>query len=163
MPARDGPGCWPYPGAVTPNPDPTPADEPSGSTGQTSAAPRGRARTLLVVAGAVVSVQALGLLGIAALELRSVEADRVGLGVSTAGFLGVFGVLLLVAVVRILAGQTWPRGFLVFSQLLCLALSFNFRGDAAWITPAMAVGALVALGCLMSPPVTQALGDRDPV
>ncbi|KQP81884.1 hypothetical protein [Aeromicrobium sp. Leaf291] len=149
---------------MTSNPDPSPADEPSASSpGQSSVAPRGRARTLLAVAGAVVSAQALGLLTIAALELRSVEADRVGLGVSTAGFLGAFGALLLVAVVRILAGQTWPRGFLVFSQLLCLVLSFNFRGDAAWITPTMAVGALVALGCLVSPPVTQALGGHDPV
>lgn len=116
-----------------------------------------------MVAGLVVAVQASGLLWIAVLELRSVAADRVGLGVSTAGFLGAFGVLLLVAVVRILAGQAWPRGFLVFSQLLCLVLSFNFRGDAAWITPTMALGALVALGCLVAPPVTRALGGLDPV
>lgn len=149
---------------MTSSPDPPAADEPSTpQSDEAPQAPRGRARALLLVAGAVVSVQALGLLVIAAVELRSVVADRVGLGISTAGFLGVFGVLLLVAVVRVLAGQTWPRGLLVFSQLLCLVLSFNFRGDAAWITPTMAVGALVALGCLVSPPVTQALGGPDPV
>ncbi|ALX04363.1 MULTISPECIES: hypothetical protein [Aeromicrobium] len=139
--------------------DPTPSDQPDGSP----VAPRGPARTLLLVSGVVVALQAAGLLAITVLELASVEADRVGLGISTAVFLGALGVLLLVAVVQVLRGRAWPRGFLVFSQLLCLALSFNFRGDAPWITPTLAGGAAVALVCLLSPPVTQALGRHDPV
>lgn len=142
--------------------DPT-DPRPSDRTPDGPVAPRGRARTLLLVGGTVVALQAVGLLTIAALELASIEADRVGLGVSTAVFLGALGALLLVGVVQVLRGHAWPRGLLVFAQLLCLALSFNFRGDAAWITPTLGGGALVALVCLLSPPVTQALGRHDPV
>lgn len=124
---------------------------------------RGRARTLVLVAGVVVLAQALALLALTALELASVDSARVGLGASTAVFLGALGLLLLLALARLLGGHGWPRGFLVFAQLLCLALSTNFRGDAAWITPTLAGGACVALVCLLSPPVTQALGRHDPV
>lgn len=125
--------------------------------------PRGTARLLLLVAGVVVVAQAAVLLTIAFLEVASIESDRVGLGASTAVFMGALGLLLLVALVQVLRGRTWPRGFLVFAQLLCLVLSFNFRGDAGWITPTMAGGAAVALACLLSPPVTQALGGHEPV
>lgn len=135
-------------------PDPTPA--PVGP-------PRGTARALLLVAGAVVAVEGGGLVALAALEVASIQGERVGLGVSTAVFLGGLGLLLLVAVGAILRGHAWARGLLVFSQFLCLVLSFNFRGDAGWITPTMAGASLLALACLLSPPVTRALGGRDPV
>jgi hypothetical protein len=124
---------------------------------------RRAARPFLLVVAVVVLAQAAALLTLTALELASVEAGRVGLGVSTAVFLGALGVLMVVAVVRLLGLHAWPRGFLVFSQLLCLVLSFNFRGDAGWITPTLALPALVALGCLLAPAVTRALGRDQPV
>lgn len=119
--------------------------------------------TLLVVVAGVAGAQGLALVGLAAAELLSVDAARVGLGVSTAVFFAALGGLLLAASASILRLQAWARGFLSFAQLLCLALSFNFRGEAGWITPTMAVPALVALGCLVSPSVTRALGRHDPV
>ncbi len=126
-------------------------------------AARRAARPFLVVVAVVVIAQAAAVLSLTAAELASVEAGRVGLGVSTAVFLGALGVLMVTAVVQLLRLRAWPRGFLVFSQLLCLVLSFNFRGDAGWITPTLALPALVALGCLVAPTVTRAIGRDEPV
>lgn len=119
--------------------------------------PEGSARTLLTVAGLVVGAEALALLGLAVAELRAVDPSRVGLGVSTAVFFGGFGIVLLYAVSRILAGHAWARGFLVMSQLLCLLLAFNVRDEAWWMPAGLAGAGLVSLGCLLAPPVTRAL------
>lgn len=121
--------------------------------------PTGTARRLLLVVALVVSLEALALIGLAVAEASVVTAGRVGLGVSTAVFLGLFGVMLLAGANRVLKGYSWARGFLVFSQLIQLLLSFNFRGDVWWITPSLAASAVVVLVCLLAPPVTRALGD----
>ncbi|WP_374999860.1 hypothetical protein [Aeromicrobium sp. CTD01-1L150] len=119
--------------------------------------PAGTARRVLLVAGVIISAEALALIALAVLEASAVVSERLGLGISTALFLGLFGVLLLVGVNRVLNGHAWARGLLVFSQLIQLLLSFNFRGDVWWIPTALAASAVVALGCLLSPPVTRAL------
>ena len=72
--------------------------------------------------------------------------------------------VLLYAVSRILAGHAWARGLLVFSQLLCLGLAFNVRDEVWWMPLVLAGPAVVALGCLLAPPVTSALAtDADAV
>lgn len=121
--------------------------------------PTGTARRLLLVAGAIISVEALGLIALAVAEASVITPGRVGLGVSTAFFLGAFGVMLLAALNRVLKGHSWARGFLVFSQLIQLLLSYNFRGDVWWIPTGLAAAAVVALACLLSRPVTRALGS----
>lgn len=121
--------------------------------------PTGSARRLLSVAGLIVSAEALGLLALAVAEASVIDPGRVGLGVSTAVFFGFFGVVLLFAVSRVLKGHSWARGLLVFTQLIQLLLSYNFRGDVWWIPTLLAVSALVALACLVAPPVTRALSD----
>ncbi|MGJ9413823.1 hypothetical protein ACHAAC_14055 [Aeromicrobium sp. CF4.19] len=123
--------------------------------------PRGAARRLLLVAAVVISAEALGLIALGVTEATLIDPGRAGLGISTAIFLGFFGVLLLVGVARVLKGEAWARGLLVFSQLIQLLLSYNFRGDVWWIPTTLAVSALLALGCLLSPPVTRAL-NADP-
>ena len=133
------------------------------STPASSPRPTGTARTLLVVAGLVVAGQALALIAIALVEATAIDPSRVGLGVSTALFLGFFGVVLLVAVGRVLAGSSGARSGLVFAQLLCLGLSWNFRGDAWWITTVLAGSAVVAGACLLAPPVTRALNPDEGV
>lgn len=141
----------PYAGAVT-----TPL-EPAGPT-----PPTGTARTLLTLAGLVVAAQALALIALAVAEVAAIDASRVGLGASTAVFLGAFGIALLLGVSRVLKGESWARGLLVFTQLIVLLLSWNFRADDWWIPVTMAGGALLVLGCLLSPPVTRALADPPP-
>lgn len=121
--------------------------------------PTGTARRLLLVAGVVISLEALGLIALAVAEASVITPGRVGLGVSTAFFLGAFGVMLLAALNRVLKGHGWARGFLVFSQLIQLLLSYNFRGDVWWIPVGLAGTAVIALACLLSRPVTRALGS----
>lgn len=142
----------PYPDAVTSSSDPS-----------SPARPTGRARTLLTVAGLVMAVQALALIGLAVAEVAAIDASRVGLGASSALFLAAFGLALLFAVSRVLRGESWARGLLVFSQLIVLLLSWNFRDDVWWIPATMAGAGLLVLGCLLSPPVTRALSDDDAV
>ena len=51
----------------------------------------------LTVAASIVAVEGVVLLLLAVLEFANVNADRAGLGVSTAGFFVVYGVVLLAA------------------------------------------------------------------
>lgn len=96
---------------------------------------------------------------LAALELFSVSSDRIGLGVGATIFLLVVAAGLAWAATRVVVGESWARSPLVFAQLIVLGLAYNFRGDPAWLSPAMAVPAVVALACLLAPPVTQAFAD----
>jgi hypothetical protein len=125
--------------------------------------PSGTARKLLIAAAAIVSIEAVIFAVLAVLELVNVSSERVGLGVGVTLFLVVIAGGLLFAAWRIAHGDAWARSPLVFAQLLQLGLAWNFRGDPAWLAPAIAVPALVVLACLLSPPVTRALTDDHPV
>ncbi|KQX75136.1 MULTISPECIES: hypothetical protein [Aeromicrobium] len=121
--------------------------------------PSGTARTLLLIASAIVLAEASVFAVLAALELFSVSSDRIGLGVGATIFLLVVAAGLAWAATRVVVGESWARSPLVFAQLIVLGLAYNFRGDPAWLSPAMAVPAVVALACLLAPPVTQAFAD----
>lgn len=125
--------------------------------------PSGTARNLLLAAAAIVSTEALIFAVLAVLEVFSVSSERIGLGVSTTVFLLVIAAGLLWAASRIVQGEAWARSPLVFAQLIQLGLAWNFRGDPAWLAPAIAVPAVAVLACLLAPPVTRALSDDQPV
>jgi hypothetical protein len=125
--------------------------------------PSGTASNLLITAAALVSVEALIFAVLAVLELFNVSSDRVGLGVGVTLFLLVIAGGLLYAGWRVAHGDAWARSPLVFAQLLQLGLAWNFRGDPAWLAPSIALPAVVVLACLLSPPVTRALTDQNPV
>lgn len=96
---------------------------------------------------------------LAALELFNVSSDRIGLGIGATLFLLVVAAGLAWAATRVVVGESWARSPLVFAQLITLGLAYNFRGDPLWLSPAIAVPAVVALACLLSPPVTKAFSD----
>lgn len=125
--------------------------------------PSGAARTLLLSAAFIVSIEALTFGVLAVLELLSVSSDRVGLGLGATVFLVVVATGLLWAAFRVVAGESWARSPLVFAQLIQLGLAWNFRGDPTWLAPAIAAPAVAVLGCLLAPPVTRALTDDPPV
>jgi hypothetical protein len=110
-----------------------------------------------------VSVEALIFAVLAVLELLNVSSERVGLGVGVTLFLVVIAGGLLFAAWRIAHGDAWARSPLVFAQLLQLGLAWNFRGDASWVAPTIAVPAVVVLACLLAPPVTRHLTEERPV
>jgi hypothetical protein len=121
--------------------------------------PSGTARTLLLTASAIVLVEGSVFAVLAALELFNVSSERVGLGIGATVFLVVVAAGLAWAATRVVVGEAWARSPLVFAQLIVLGLAYNFRGDPPWLSPAIAVPALVALACLLAPPVTRALAD----
>jgi hypothetical protein len=125
--------------------------------------PSGTARNLLLVVAVIVTLEGATFGVLAVLELFSVSSDRVGLGIAATLFLGVVAAGLLWAAWRVVAGDAWARSPLVFAQLIQLGLAWNLRGDPAWLSPAVALPALVVLACLLSPPVTRALRDDQAV
>jgi hypothetical protein len=102
-------------------------------------------------------------LALAVAELLDLSSSHAGLGLGTALFLAVIGAGLLWAAWRVTEGDAWARSPLVFAQLIQLGLAWNFRGDPAWLTPAIAVPALAVLAALLAPPVTRALDDDERV
>ncbi|MFI5425505.1 hypothetical protein [Aeromicrobium sp. UC242_57] len=125
--------------------------------------PSGTAKTLLIVAAAIVSLEALTFAVLAVLELVNVTSGRVGFGIGVTLFFLVFSAGLFWAAWHVARGDSRARSPLVFAQLIGLGLAWNFKADSVAIALAVAVPAAVALACLLAPPVTRALSDEDPV
>lgn len=122
------------------------------------------ARTLLGIAAVVVAVEALAYVVLAVLDVADVSRERLGLGVGAGLLLAVYGVGQAFAAWRVSQGESWARSPLVVTHLIQLLLAWNLRnGDTAWLAIVMGVCAVVVLGCLLSPPVTRALGRDIPV
>lgn len=122
------------------------------------------ARTLLGIAALVVAIEALAYVVLAVLDVADVSRERLGLGVGAGLLLAVYGVGQLFAAWRVYQGESWARSPLVVTHLIQVLLAWNMRdGDTAWLAVVMGVSAVAVLGCLLSPPVTRALGRDIPV
>jgi uncharacterized membrane protein (DUF2068 family) len=121
--------------------------------------PAGRVPPPLAVAASVVAVQGtvLVLLGVA--ELANVSSERVGLGLSTAGFFAGYGAVLVVAAAALWRRVTWARGPAVLTQLIWLGLAWNLR-DHPFVAVVVAVAALVALAGVLHPDSMAALSGE---
>ena len=118
----------------------------------------GSARLLLGVAAGVVTLESLASIGLGVLDLADTSSELLGLGLGAGTLLIVYGLGQLFAAWRVGQGARWARAPLVVTQLIQLLLSRDVRSDdLPWLTPALAVSALVVLGCLLAPPVTRAL------
>ncbi len=117
----------------------------------------GSARVLLGIAAGVVALESIAYIAVAGLDLADASGDRLGFGVGAGILLIAYGLGLAVAAWSVRKGRAWARAPLVVAQLIQLLLANDARDGASWVTPAMAVSALVVLGCLFAPPVTQAL------
>ena len=138
--------------------DPDPADDADDGRRP----PLERARPYLLVACGVVAIEALALLVLGIAELQSVEAERVGLGISTGGFFLVIGGALGYCVYGLWQRTSWVRGPIVLTQLIALGLAWNFRT----ISPTVIAVALLAVGlvglvAMLSPATTDALNAED--
>ena len=117
----------------------------------------GSARILLGIAAGVVALESIAYIVVAGLDLADASGSRLGLGVGAGILLIAYGLGLAIAAWNVRKGRAWARAPLVVAQLIQLLLANDARDGAAGVTPAMAVSALVVLGCLFAPPVTQAL------
>jgi peptidoglycan/LPS O-acetylase OafA/YrhL len=122
------------------------------------------ARTLLRVAAAVVSVEALVCLTGAVIELGDASGDLKAFDVAAGVVLIVLGAGLLMAAWQVRRGRRWARAPLIVTQLIQLLLATDVRPEGlGWVAPTMVVSSLVVLVCLLAPPVTRALRNERPV
>jgi len=122
-------------------------------------------KSVLVVAGLVVTAQAVALLAFVVLDLTKISAERIGLGVGVAALLFIFGAGLLVAGLAVMRGRRGGRGPALVAQFIALGLAVNLwsapeRVDRV-VAIVLAVGAAVVLGCLFSGAGRRAMGSDD--
>jgi hypothetical protein len=114
----------------------------------------------LVVAASLVAVEGGLLLMYALLEMGSLSADRLTMGITTAAFFAVYGAGLLVCTWQLTGGRSWARSPIVLAQLIQLGVAWSFRGDdTTWVAICLAVVALVVIAGVLHPASVEAL-DR---
>ena len=112
----------------------------------------------LTVAASLVVIQGGLLLVFAVLELASVSSDRISLGVSTAIFFVIYGVVLLLCAWALTRQQGWARGPVLLTQLIQLGLAWNLR-DTVLVALLLLVAALIVLAGMLHPASIAALSD----
>ncbi|MCX6400527.1 MAG: hypothetical protein NTX33_11430 [Propionibacteriales bacterium] len=113
----------------------------------------------LTVAASLVAVEGIVLVFLAVLEFSSVASERLALGLSTAGFLLAYGVVLLAGGWGLSRRSTWSRGPVLLTQLIAFGLAWNLREHAPVAIGLVLVGAVVLAG-LLHPDTLEALdGD----
>ncbi|GAA3620597.1 hypothetical protein [Microlunatus ginsengisoli] len=113
----------------------------------------------LVVAASVLAVEALGLLGLAVLQLREIDgSSSIAAGVGFAAY----GVFLGLVARGLLRRRRWSRGPAVASQLIQLPIAWTLRSGAdAWLAAILVVTAVVAVVGVLVASSTAALLPRD--
>lgn len=123
------------------------------------------ARIPLLTAAVVVSGQALVFIVLAVLDLGGLVPGRIGVGIGIGVLLLVMGLGLLAAAWGLARASHGARGPVVVAQLIGLGLAWSLRtpdantGDNRAVAAAIAVSALVVLGCLATGPARRALAD----
>ena len=128
-----------------------------------NARPSGTARNLLVVAAAIVLLEAVACVVLAVLGVTDLDGDSVGTGIGVSLILAVYGGFQAWAVWRVNLGDQWARSPLVVTQIIQLIIAFNLAGIPLWVSVVVGVSAVATLVCLLAPPVTRALGSDQPV
>lgn len=125
--------------------------------------PSGMARILLLVAAAIVLAEAATCVVLAVLGAIDLDGGSVGSGVGVSVILVVYGAFQAWAAWRVTEGDHWARSPLVVTQIIQLIIAFNLADIPIWVTVLVGASAVVTLACLLSPPVTRALGADQPV
>ena len=115
----------------------------------------------LTVAASLVAVQGFVLIALGIAEVADLEPERRAMGLSTAGFFGVYGGLLLVAAYGLWRRSPWSRGPALITQLILLGIAWNVR-EHVLVAVSIAVVALVAVVGVVHPDSIKALsGEED--
>ncbi|MDX6277963.1 MAG: hypothetical protein QOJ72_2091 [Nocardioidaceae bacterium] len=126
--------------------------------------PGGVARRLLLIAAAVVWAESIVFGVLVVLDVADLSGDRLGFGIGSGVLLTIYGAGQAWAVWRVTLGDAWARSPVVVTQLIQLLLAWNLRNsDSKWVGVLMGVAAVIALVCLLAPPVTRALGRSNAV
>ena len=115
----------------------------------TQTAPSGGRPFTIVVAAALLALEALVALAYAAVEIGQVQMTRAALGIGVTILMACFGLLLLLVARGVFLGKRWSRGPAVATQLILLPIAWSFRGGAttwaAIILAALAIAVLLGV------------------
>jgi hypothetical protein len=115
----------------------------------TQTAPPGGRPFTIVVAAALLALEALIALAYAAVEIGQVQMTRAALGIGVTILMACFGLLLLLVARGVFLGKRWSRGPAVATQLILLPIAWSFRGGAttwaAIILAALAIAVLIGV------------------
>lgn len=119
----------------------------------TAAQPLGRRRPFtIVMAAALLALEALIGIGYAAIEVGQVRMTRAAVGVGVAILMAGFGLLLLAVARGVFRGKRWSRGPAVAAQLILLPIAWSFRGGVTtWVSVGLAVLAIAVLVGVLHP------------
>jgi hypothetical protein len=107
---------------------------------------------------ALVALEALALLVLAAVAVVTLQSDRLLLGATNAAFFCAYGVGLAVCARGLARLRSWSRGPVVLAQLIQLGIAWSFASRAtAWLSVVLAVPAVLVLAVVLAPSTTTAL------
>ena len=128
----------------------------------TEPAERPRTPAYLLFASVLVALQGLGMLVLAGLELASLSASRLALGVTTALFFAALAAGLGICAGGLARAGSWARSPVVVTELLQLLIAWSFRGgETTLVAIGLAVFAALVLGCVLHPASNRAF-DASP-
>ena len=123
----------------------------------------GRAPVPLLVAAALVGLQAVCLVVYGLLQLPSLGSGRVTMVLTTAVFFVVYGGALGVFAWLLFRLRSWTRAPVVLAQLIWLGVAWSFRGGSTTgVAVALAVLAAVVLAGVFHPESMRAVEAADP-
>lgn len=104
-----------------------------------------------MLAALIVIAEGTVFIGFAALDLASWSIERFAIGAGVAIFFMVYGGAQIFAGYALLRLAEWPRGAIVFTQLVQVGLAWNVRDvDPGWLSWALAVPAVTCLVAVLS-------------
>ena len=122
----------------------------------------GRSRALLLAA-ALLGLQALAVLAFAAFEATRIRPAQLGMGIAVTLMILGYGALLAVLAVAVARGRRWSRGLAVVTQLVLLLLAYGVRQPpTTWAGLVMGLVALTVLVCLLVPASTRVFLGQEP-
>jgi len=112
----------------------------------------GRRPLTIVVAAALLAVEALIALAYAVLEIGQIHQSRAVVGVGVTSLMALFGLVLLLVARGVFLGRRWSRGPAVVTQLILLPVAWSFvGGSTTWVTVLLAIMAIAVLVGLLHP------------
>ena len=118
----------------------------------TGAPVSGRRPLTIVVAAALLVVEALIALAYAAVEVGHVRMSRAVVGVGVTILMACFGLVLLLVARGVFLGRKWSRGPAVATQLILLPIAWSFKGGGTtWVSIVLAVLAVAVLVGVLHP------------
>lgn len=116
----------------------------------------------LVLAAALVAVEAIVLVLQGFAEVVALSGERMTMGLSTALFFLVYGAGLAFCAWTITRLRSWARAPIVVAQLIQLAVAWSFMGGSTTpVAIALAVAGVLVLAGIFHPASIRALDDDD--